>query len=87
MRDLCRARADMVDDRTRARHRLSKFLLRHGRVWRGGANAWTQAHEHWLLAQRFDEPALAATYDHYRAVLDDPRRPAGRDRGRPGRLV
>ena len=36
VRDLCRARADMVIDQTRARHRLGKFLLRHGRVWRGG---------------------------------------------------
>ena len=69
VRDLCRTRADMVEDRTRARHRLSKFLLRHGRAWRGGASAWTQAHERWLLGQRFDEPALAATYSHYRAVL------------------
>lgn len=69
MRDRCRTRADMVADRTRARHRLNKFLLRHGRVWRGWATAWTQAHERWLLAQRFDEPALAATYNHYRAVL------------------
>jgi transposase len=34
VRDLCRARADMVLDQTRARHRLGKFLLRHGRVWR-----------------------------------------------------
>ena len=70
VRDLCRTRADMVADRTRARHRLNKFLLRHGRVWRGGATAWTQAHERWLGAQRFDEPALAATYNHYRAVLE-----------------
>jgi transposase len=68
VRDLCRARADMVEDRTRARHRLGKFLLRHGRPWRGG-NAWTLTHERWLLAQRFEEPALAATYAHYRAVL------------------
>ena len=45
------------------------FLLRHGRAWRGGA-AWTLTHERWLLAQRFEEPALAATYAHYRAVLD-----------------
>ena len=59
----------MVTDRTRARQRLSKFLLRHGRVWRGG-NAWTLTHERWLLGQRFDEPALAATYAHDRAVLD-----------------
>jgi transposase len=89
VRDLCRTRADMVADRTRARHRLSKFLLRHGRVWRGGASAWTQAHERWLLAQRFDEPALAATYNHYRAVLESrhAQLDAPRDRGGPGRLV
>ncbi len=69
VRDLCRARADLVQDRTRARHRLGKFLLRHGRPWRGG-NAWTLTHERWLLSQRFDEAALRATYGHYRAVLD-----------------
>jgi transposase len=86
VRDLCRARADMVADRTRARHRLGKFLLRHGRPWRGG-NAWTLTHERWLLQQRFEEPALAATYAHYRAVPGRPRRAAGGDRGRPGRLV
>ena len=57
MRDLCRARADLVADRTRARHRLSKFLLRHGRVWRGGATAWTETHERWLASQRFDDPS------------------------------
>src|SRR3954449_12340593 len=39
VRDLCRARDDAVADRTRARHRLSKFLLRHTQVWRGG-NQW-----------------------------------------------
>jgi transposase len=68
VRDLCRTRADLVSDRTRARHRLSKFLLRHGRIWRDG-QAWTLAHQRWLLGQRFDEPALAATYRHYRAGL------------------
>jgi transposase len=68
VRDLCRTRGDMVQDRMRARHRLSKFLLRHGQVWRDG-KAWTLAHERWLLTQRFTEPALQTTYDHYRAVL------------------
>jgi transposase len=58
----------MVEDRTRARHRLSKFLLGHGRPWRGG-NAWTLTHERWLGSQRFHQSALAATYAHYRAVL------------------
>jgi Transposase len=37
VRDLCRARADLVDDRSRARRRLQAFLLRHGRVYRAGA--------------------------------------------------
>ena len=68
VRDLCRARADMVDDRVRARHRLGKFLLRHDRIWRGG-QAWTLTHERWLVGQRFDDAALRATYGHYRAVL------------------
>ena len=68
VRDLCRARADMVLDQTRARHRLGKFLLRHGRVWTGGAN-WTLKHQAWIRAQRFDDPALTATFGHYRASL------------------
>ena len=68
VRDLCRARADMVIDQTRARHRLGKFLLRHGRVWRGGEN-WTLKHRAWIAAQRFDDPALTTTFTHYRATL------------------
>jgi len=67
VRDLCRARAAVVGDRTRIRHRLSKFLLRHDRIWR--ETAWTLAHERWLLGQRFDDPALRVTYAHYRAML------------------
>jgi len=70
VRDLCRARADMVEDLDRARKRLGAFLLRHGEVWRGGS-AWTLKHEVWLRALRFDDPALAATFGHYRAVVED----------------
>jgi Transposase len=43
VRDLCRARADMLADRSRARLRLGGFLLRHGRIWRGGSSTWTFA--------------------------------------------
>jgi transposase len=68
VRDLCRARADMVIDRTRARHRLGKFLLRHGRIWRGGDN-WTLKHHTWITQQHFDDPTLEATFGHYRATL------------------
>jgi len=68
VRDLCRTRADMVEDLTRARNRLTKFLLRHSRVWRGGVN-WTHKHEDWLAVQRFEEPAMQTTFEHYRAVV------------------
>lgn len=69
VRDLCRARDDAVADRTRARHRLSKFLLRHATVWRGGSS-WTLAHDRWLHGLRLGEPALQATFRHYLAVLE-----------------
>ena len=70
VRDLCRARADLVHDRRRARQRLGALLLRHARIYRGGA-AWTMLHEQWLSAVCFDEPALQTTLEHYRAVLAD----------------
>ncbi|MHB1535063.1 MAG: IS110 family RNA-guided transposase [Acidimicrobiales bacterium] len=69
VRDLCRARADMVADVDRARKRLGAFLLRHAEVWRGGS-AWTVKHHQWLAARRFDDPAMAATFAHYRAVVE-----------------
>lgn len=68
VRDLARTRADMVIDRTRARHRLSKFLLRHGEVYREG-KAWTLGHENWIGQVRFEDPALSTTFSHYRAML------------------
>lgn len=49
VRDLCRARADLVDDRRRAPQRLKAFLLRQGRVYRDGSS-WTRDHRRWLAA-------------------------------------
>jgi transposase len=68
-RDLVRAREDARGDLMRARHRLSKFLLRQGIVYADG-RAWTDAHEAWLRRQRFDAPALRSTFESdYDAVL------------------
>jgi transposase len=69
VRDLCRTRADMVEDLTRARNRLGKFLLRHGRVWRGGST-WTLKHQAWLGSQRFEQPAMAQTFGQDLAVVE-----------------
>jgi len=61
------------------------MLLRHGRTWRG--TYWTAAHEQWIAARQFGEPALASALAHYRAALDT--RPAelarSRTSWRPGR--
>jgi transposase len=67
-RDLIRAREDVRGDLMRARHRLSKLLLRHGLVY--DASAWTLAHDAWLRRQRFESRPLALTFDEcYGAVL------------------
>ncbi len=58
-RDLVRAREDCRGDLMSARHRLSTLLLRQGIVYFGG-NAWSQRHELWLRAQRFDNTGAAA---------------------------
>lgn len=62
-RDLVRARDDARGDLMRARHRLSKLLLRHGIVYNDG-DAWTLKHLAWLGTQRFDCPALQAAFNN-----------------------
>ena len=69
VRDLCRARVDLVEDLDRARRRLGAFLLRHSQVWRGGAR-WTLKHDAWLRSLSFGDAALASTLSHYRAVVE-----------------
>jgi transposase len=68
-RDLVRAREDARGDLMRARHRLSKLLLRHGAVYE--ATAWTQAHDAWLRKQRFQGGPLAIVFDEcYGRMID-----------------
>lgn len=69
-RDLVRAREDAMADRLRARHRLSKFLLRQGRVCRE-SKSWGVAHRAWLKKQEFEWPALRQTFSGYMRALDD----------------
>ncbi len=68
-RDLVRAREDCRGDLMRARHRLSKLLLRQGIVYAGG-QAWTGAHDSWLRRQRFSSRAVQMSFESdYDAVL------------------
>jgi hypothetical protein len=68
-RDLVRAREDARGDLMRARHRLSKLLLRHGIVYYDG-RAWTGRHDVWLRRQRFDHAATQLAFESdYEAVM------------------
>ena len=86
-RDLVRAREDARGDLMRARHRLSKLLLRQGIVYSGG-QAWTDKHDVWLrhTGAQLSAAATRATFESdYDAVLSRegaPRPARRRDRGR-----
>ena len=71
-RDLVRAREDCRGDLMRARHRLSKLLLRHGIVYDDG-DAWTGKHDTWLrheaLPQLNDRATRLAFDSDYDTVL------------------
>ena len=57
-RDLLRCREDIRADVLRARHRLSKVLLRHGRRFTGTKKAWSKRHDSWLRQQTWPIAAL-----------------------------
>ena len=64
-RDLIRAIEDVRGDLMRARHRLSKLLLRREIRWEGPGSTWTRDHMRWLRALRFDDPCSQATLLDY----------------------
>lgn len=53
LRDLVRTRDDAKIGEIKARQRLGKFLLRHGRRY-PGKTAWTGMHLEWIRGQKFD---------------------------------
>ena len=61
LRDLVRAREAAKQDQLRARHRLSKFLLRTVPRPAHGMKAWTQANMVWVGQVRFAQMAQEAT--------------------------
>jgi transposase len=64
-RDLARCREAARGDLMRARHRLSKFLLRRELRYAGRGGAWTQPHWAWLRALRFEDRASGAVLADY----------------------
>jgi transposase len=68
LRDLVRARDDAKTDQLRARHRLSKFLLRRAVHPPGGVRAWSRAHETWLDKVVFAQAADQVVFEDHRSV-------------------
>ena len=57
LRDLVRAREVAKPDQLRARHRLSKFLLRTGQRPGAGVKAWTELYMAWVRQLRYEQAA------------------------------
>lgn len=62
LRDVLRAREAAKKDQLRARHRLSKFLLRHGLRAPGGVKAWGVKFMEWATRLRFEHRATEVTH-------------------------
>jgi transposase len=70
LRDLVRAREAAKQDQLRARHRLSKFLLRMGRRPAPGMRVWTTLYLAWVRQLRFQQSAQQATLVDYLYEVD-----------------
>lgn len=64
MRDLVRAREDVVSMQRAARHRLSALLLRQG-IRYAGRTAWTEAHRRWIARLNLPRPAQRIAFEEY----------------------
>ena len=70
LRDLVRAREDIRGDLMRARHRLSKLLLRHDVRFDGTGGTWTQRHRQWLGAVDLGQRGAQVTLHDYIGAID-----------------
>ncbi len=68
LRDLVRAREDAKADHLRARHRLSKFLLRHDLRPPTGVRSWSTAHRKWLDSLRLEGVAEVVFREYLHAI-------------------
>ena len=68
-RELARCHDACRRDLMSARHRVSKMLLRHGRVY-PHPTTWSARHREWLSRQQFTEPASELTYANLLAQVD-----------------
>jgi len=65
LRDLVRCREDAKEDQLRAKHRLSKFLLRYNIHPPSGVNKWTVKYFRWLDTLKFESSKLRVVFQEY----------------------
>ena len=70
MRDLERARDDAKNAERVARQQLSKFLLRHGRIY-PQKKTWTGSHLDWVRGQKFDHEAHNRVLPEYVRAVEE----------------
>jgi transposase len=70
LRDLVRAREALRGDLMRARHRMSKLLLRHDVRYEENASAWSASHRAWLGKVNLGERGAQATLLDYLGAVD-----------------
>jgi len=68
-RELTRAHDACRRDLMTARHRVSKMLLRHGRVY-PKSSTWTMEHRRWLSRQQFDQAASQVVFADLLTCVD-----------------
>jgi transposase len=68
-RHLCRSREQVRSDLMRCRHRVSKLLLLHGRIY-DQSTTWNRSHRQWLAGQRFDQTGTELAYLDALAAVD-----------------
>jgi transposase len=68
-RDLIRRRGDLVDDLTRTKQRIQKFLVRHGFQYANN-RYWTEKHRKWLAGLEFEQILERESLEQYLSHLD-----------------
>ena len=69
LRNLVRARAQAKIDQLRDKHRLSKFLLRHGSWPPAGVRNWSKRHFEWIRQLQFEHLADQIVFAEYLAEV------------------
>ena len=70
IRDYIRGRGDLVDDLTRTKQRIQKFLLRHGYRYES-ERYWTGLHIKWMSGLEFEQVLEKETFEQYLSHLED----------------